>query len=172
MFIRKQMPKKLPCLFCDNLFENFEDLMHHLELDHVGMDSKVLDEATTARETKKQLGNYVDINKNGVGVECPHCFEIFSGLDNLIKHAKKEHNKELDSQFLKKLKELIVNNPNAPPICNICNTRYLGLITTKINNEVQNICFNCYEKYFGTNALTKITIGTPDDIIKRMRIPL
>ena len=136
------------------------------------MNAKVLDEATAARETKKQLGNYLDANKKGVGIECPQCFEMFSSVDNLLKHAKKEHDKELDPEFLKKLKDLISNNPNALPICNRCHTRYLGLITTKINKVVQNICFNCYEKYFGTNALTKVTISTPDDIIKRMRTPL
>ena len=166
------MSKKLSCLICPKLFDNFEDLLHHLELDHSGMNAKVLDEATAARNTKKQLGNYVDINKKGVGVECPHCFELFSSVDNLVKHSKKEHDKELDLEFLKKLKDLISNNPDAPPICNRCHNRYLGLITTKINKEVQNVCFNCYEKYFGTNALTKITIGTPNDIIKRMRTPL
>ena len=146
--------------------------MHHLELNHVGIDSDVLDEATAARETKKQLGNYVDDDKKGVGVECPHCFEIFSSLDNLIKHTRKQHNQELDLQCLKKLKELIANYPSTPPLCNRCHTRYLGLITTKINKVPQNICFNCYEEYFGTNALTKVTIGTPDNIIKRMKTPL
>lgn len=166
------MPKKLSCLICPKLFDNFEDLLHHLELDHSGMNAKVLDEATAARETKKQLGNYLDATKKGVGIECPQCFEIFNGVDNLLAHAKKLHDKELDPEFLKKLKDLISNNPDAPPICNRCDTRYLGLITTKINKVVQNICFNCYEKYFGTNALTKVTIGTPDDIITRMRTPL
>ena len=161
---------KLLCLFCEKLYENAEDLLHHMELDHTGMNSQTLQEATAARETKKQLGDYLDIEKKGVGVECPICFEMFNGVENLITHGKKAHNKELDPQFTKKLSELIQNNPDSPPICNKCNIRYLGLITTKINDKVQNLCFNCYEKYFGTNALNKVTIGTPDEMILKMKI--
>lgn len=166
------MPKKLSCILCPNLFDNSEDLLHHLELEHMGIDSKTLQHATSARETKKQLGDYLDITKKGVGVECPTCFELFNGIDNLITHGKIAHNKTLDPEFIKKLKEMIQNNPDSPPICNKCNIQYLGLITTKINDIVQNICFNCYEKYFGANALSKITIGTPDTMIAKMKTPL
>ncbi len=146
--------------------------MHHLELDHVGMDPKVLQDATSARETKKQLGDYLDIKKKGVGLECPICFEMIEGIDNLVKHGEDEHNKELDPKFIETLQKMIQNNPDIPPTCQKCNKQYCGLITTRINNNVQNICFNCYEKYFGTNALNRITIGTPDSMIIKMRTPL
>lgn len=166
------LPKKLWCLFCPKLFDTIDDLMHHLELDHIGMDSNLLQKATAARETKKQLGDYVDIQKVGVGIECPECFEMFSGIDRIIEHGTNVHDKEFNPEFLEKLHELIQNTSNEPPICTKCNEKYLGLITTKINNVVQNICFNCYEEYFGTNALTRITIGTPDTLLIKMRIPL
>jgi len=164
--------KKLDCLFCPKLFDTFEDLMHHLELDHVGMDSELLKEATAARETKKQLGDYVNIEKEGVGIECPTCFELFNGIEKLNEHGKKEHDKELNPKFIEKLYEMIQNTSKEPPVCTMCNEKFLGLITTKINNVVQNVCFNCYEEYFGTNALTRITIGTPDSMIMKLRIPL
>ncbi len=146
--------------------------MHHVELEHVGMDSKVLDEATAARETNKQLGNYLDIKKKGVGLECPVCFDMLNSIDELVKHAWDSHNKELEPKFIETLQKMIQENPETPPTCHRCNTQYFGLITTKINKIVQNICFNCYEKYFGSNALNRITIGTPDEMIKKMRTPL
>ena len=137
------MPKKFRCLFCPKLFDTFEDLMHHLELEHVGMDSQVLQDATSARETKKQLGDYLDIKKKGVGLECPACFDMFDGIDKLVKHGEDIHNKELDPKFIETLQKMIQENPDTPPTCQKCNERYFGLITTKINNAVQNICFNC-----------------------------
>lgn len=157
---------------CPKLFDTFEDLLHHLELDHMGIEPEILTEATNARETKKQLGDYLNVTEKGVGVECPTCFDMFKGIDVLIEHARKVHNKDLDPKFKKLLDEMIKNNPDEPPLCKKCNKRYLGLITTKINNTVQNVCFNCYERYFGTNALTRITIGTPNEMIIKMRIPL
>lgn len=166
------MSKKLWCLFCPKLFDTTEDLMHHLELDHVGMDPKLLQDATAARDTKKQLGNYVDIKKKGVGIECPTCFETINGIEKLIDHGKKQHAKEFDPKFIEKLHEMIKSKYDEPPICTKCNEKFLGLITTKINNLVQNVCFNCYEEYFGTNALTRITIGTPNAMILKMRIPI
>jgi hypothetical protein len=166
------MPKQFECLFCPKHLDTFEDLLHHVELDHVGMDAKVLHEATSARETKKQLGNYLDIKKKGVGLECPVCFEMLNSIEKLVKHADDIHNKELDPKFIETLQKMIQENPDTPPICQRCNTHYFGLITTKINNLVQNVCFNCYEKYFGTNALNRITIGTPDSMIKKMRTPI
>ena len=146
--------------------------MHHLELDHVGIESELLQEATAARETKKQLGNYLDISKKGAGLECPTCFEIFNGIDELSKHGRIEHDREFDPKFLEKIRELVEITDNNPPVCTRCHRKFLGLITTKINNTVQNVCFNCYEKYFGTNALVRITIGTPDNMILKMRTPL
>jgi hypothetical protein len=166
------MLKKLECLFCPKHFDNFEDLIHHLELDHVGMDPQLLQDATSARETKKQLGDYLDIKKKGVGIECPACFDMFDSIDNLVKHGEDIHNKELDPKFIETLQKMIQDNTETPPICQKCNQKYCGLITTRINNLVQNICFNCYEKYFGTNALNRLTIGTPDTMILKMRTPL
>ena len=146
--------------------------MHHLELDHIGMKSELLEEATAARQTKKQLGDYFDISRKGASLECPTCFEIFNNIDQLSEHGKIEHDLEINPKFLEKLRELIDITKNDSPICTRCNQKFLGLITTQINNNVQNVCFNCYEKYFGINALTRITIGTPDEVILKMRTPL
>jgi len=59
-----------------------------------------------------------------------------------------------------------------PPICERCNRKFVGVIFTKINEKVTNVCFNCYENYFGKNALRRLTIGTSDDMIKKMREPI
>ena len=80
--------------------------MHHLELDHIGIESELLQEATLARETKKQLGNYLDISKKGAGLECPLCFEIFKDIDEISKHGKIEHNRVFDPKFLEKMERL------------------------------------------------------------------
>jgi len=164
--------KKIWCFFCPKLFENTEDLFHHMELDHIGMDSKLLQEATLARDTKKQLGDYINDKDNGAGLECSRCFEMFSSIDKLNEHGKREHNHQLDPKFIEQLQSMIKSTTNTPPICARCNLKFLGLITTKIDKIVQHVCFNCYEKYFGTNALTRITIGTPDEMIIKLKKPL
>ena len=74
------MKKSYDCILCPNKYEEFEDLIHHLQLEHVGISSKLLDESTKSRETKKQLGDYVNIEKKGVGIECPTCFEKYKDL--------------------------------------------------------------------------------------------
>jgi len=165
--------KMIPCLFCDNKkFPNFEDLMHHIILDHKGIDKSQLQNATLARQTKKQLGDYMDNNKKSVGLECPECFDMFSNIDILGEHAKKEHNRELKPEFLIKMRKKIETAQKNPPICERCNRAFPGVIFTKINEKIINVCFNCYEDYFGANALARLTIGTPDKMIKKMREPL
>ena len=162
----------LNCLFCDNSYENFDDLMHHMEVEHVGIASHLLEKATNARETKKQLGIYLEKNNNKAGFECPHCFEIFSSLDRLQEHGQKIHNLDFNPKFLKKLESLKNFDENTRPFCESCKRRFYGLVTTRIKDEIKNVCFNCYEDFFGDNALRRLTIGTPDEAIDRMRKPL
>ena len=165
--------KSIPCMYCEKVFANFEDLLHHLELDHIGMHSKLLQQATAARETKKQLGDYIDPTKKGVGMECPQCFELFSSLDKINEHAKKEHATELNPEFIKKMRKTIeATNNDSHPMCQRCHKLFLGVVFTRIDNKIQNVCLNCYEQYFGKNALSRLTIGTNDDVLDKMRKPL
>ncbi len=164
--------KDLPCLMCEKSFKVFDDLIHHLELEHQSIHSDLLENGTLARETKKQLGNYVDLTKKGVGMECPDCFEIFPDVEKINEHTKKEHNRELDPKFIELMQKTIENTSESSPICQICNRKFLGVVFTRIDNKIQNVCLNCYEEYFGKNALTRLTIGTTEDIIQKMRIPL
>ena len=128
---------------------------------------------TAARETKKQLGDYISIDNKNVGTECPSCFEIFPNIEKLNEHAKKEHDRVIRPEFVAKMKKMIKNiDDEKPPICEMCGRKFIGVIFTKINNKVMNVCFNCYEDYFGANTLARATMGTPDDMIKKMREPL
>lgn len=160
-----------PCIFCEKSLVTFDDLMHHMNLDHKGIDSKILSSATLARETKKQLGDYVDMDKKGATVECNFCFEMFPNLDTLNEHGKNEHGHELNPEFIEKMKNAI-DLEKQHPICEMCNHKFLGVIFTKIDNKIQNVCFNCYEKYFGENALARLTIGTNENMIAKLRKPL
>lgn len=163
----------IPCLWCDKGLANFEDLTHHVLLDHKGITKEQLQSATAARETKKQLGDYLDVTKKDVGMECPECFEMFSKIDQLQKHSIKEHNRVLKPEFLAKMKDKIESlDHGESPICELCHKKYVGVVFTKINNKIMNVCFNCYEDYFGANALARLTIGTNEDMIKKMRTPL
>lgn len=164
--------KVIPCLFCEKKLGNFEDLMHHIKLDHQGMANDLLQNGTIARQTKKQLGDYLDLDKKSVGLECPHCFELFSKLEKLDEHTKKEHDLEIRPEFIAKMREKIETPNEDPPICQRCNKAYPGVVFTKINKKVMNVCFNCYEDYFGANALARLTIGTNEDMIKKMRVPI
>lgn len=164
--------KIIPCLFCDKELANFEDLMHHIILDHKGMEHSLLQNATMARETKKQLGDYLDVNKESVGTECPECFEMFSNLDKLQEHTKKEHAREIRPEFVAKMRNKIKDTNSEPPICERCDKAFPGVIFTKINEKVTNVCFNCYGDYFGANALARLTIGTNEDMIKKMSTPI
>lgn len=173
-FLEKHLSKLkiIPCLFCEKELVNFEDLLHHIQLDHQGMQKSQLEFGTAARQTKKQLGDYLDPNKKELGTECPECFEIFSNIDKLNEHAKKEHDREIRPDFVVKMKKMTKNIEKNPPTCEMCTKKFVGVIFTKINCKVMNICFNCYENYFGANALARVTIGTNEDMIKVMRTPL
>ncbi len=163
--------KDIPCLMCEKSFKVFDDLIHHVELEHKGIHSDLLESGTEARETKKQLGNYLDDAKKGVGMECPECFEVFPDVEKINEHTKKVHNKELDPKFIELMQETIKKTSETAPICQNCNHKFLGVIFTRIDNKIQNVCLNCYEEYFGKNALTRLTIGTNEDMIQKMRIP-
>ena len=163
----------IPCMFCDKELANFEDVIHHLLLNHKGITSEMLSHATLARETKKQLGNYVDADQEGSSVECNFCFEMFSSIEKLNEHGKKEHNSQINPEFVEKMKDTIDGaSGKEQPICERCNKKFLGVIFTKIDNKVQNVCFNCYGDYFGANALARLTIGTTDEMIAKLRKPL
>ena len=147
--------------------------MHHIILEHKGIDNSLLENATKARETKKQLGNYIDPDQKGSTVECQLCFEMFPNIDLLNEHGKKEHNTQLNPEFIDKMRNTIESaKGKEQPICWKCNRIFLGVVFAKIDNEIRNICFNCYADYYGENALTRLTIGTPDEMIKKMRKPL
>ena len=164
--------KDIPCLMCEKSFKVFDDLMHHMELEHKGIDSDLLEYGTEARETKKHLGNYIDETKKGVGMECPECFEMFPDVEKINEHTIKEHNKVIDPKFMVQMQKTINNASKTSPICQRCNRKFLGVVFTRINNKILNVCLNCYEEYFGKNALTRLTIGTNEDILQKMRIPL
>lgn len=162
--------KIIPCLFCDKKLANFEDLMHHVILDHKGMEKTLLENATLARQTKKQLGDYVNEDQKGSSVECNFCFEMFPNLDLINEHSKKEHNTQLNPEFIDKMRNIIESVKGVDqPICWKCNKKFLGVVFSKIDGQIHNICFNCYADYYGENALTRLTIGTPDDMVKKMR---
>ena len=109
--------KIIPCLFCKKEFANFDDLFHHILLDHKGMEKSLLQNATLARETKKQLGNYIMENEKRVGLECPVCFELFTKIEKLSEHAKKEHHREILPSFLNKIEKKINNADKELPVC-------------------------------------------------------
>jgi len=172
-FLKEHLSKRdvIPCMFCDKELANFDDLIHHMLLNHKGITSEMLSNATLARETKKQLGDYLDAD--GASVECNFCFEMFSNLEKLNEHGIKEHGHQLNPEFIEKMKDTIDGAANKEqPICERCNRKFLGVVFTKIDNKVQNVCFNCYEDYFGANALARLTIGTTDEMIAKLRKPL
>lgn len=160
------------CIDCSNTYEDFFDLKHHMEAEHVGISSELLEKATAARQTKKQIGEYDKWKKEGIGCECPLCFEIFADLVKLEEHGKLIHQKQFNPEFLNKLQKMKNLTPQTPPICEKCNRSFSGLVTTRMENKVQNICFDCYENHFGVNALRRLTIGTPDDVLDQMRKPI
>ncbi len=157
------------CIFCPKEFDLLEDMLHHMELDHVGISSQSLDSATKARETKKQLGEYVGEGAKGVNFECPHCFEIFPSSDKVNEHRKTIHQMQFTKDAQKKLNELPAFDEKTPPECEKCKGLFCGLVICKMNGRTQSVCLNCYENYYGVNALRRLTIGTPDDILKKMK---
>lgn len=165
--------ESIPCMFCDKNFPNFEDILHHVILEHKGLEKSSVEFATAARETKKQLGNYVDVDQKGTALECNFCFKMFSSLEKLNEHGIKEHDRELNPEVIDKIKDTIDGTQDKEqPICEMCNRKFLGVIFTKINNKVMNVCFNCYEDYFGANTLARVTMGTNENMIKKMREPV
>lgn len=160
------------CPFCPKKYEVLEEALHHLELDHIGMSSELLAHATKSLQTKKQLGDYVAPDREGTAFECPHCFDFFSDLKKLEEHGKTVHKVQFNLEFLQKLESMNSYDKNHPPVCDNCNKEFLGLITTKIDGTVKNVCFVCYEGHYGANALNRLTIGTPDDMIEKMRKPV
>ena len=166
------MKKSYGCFFCSNKFTVFEDLMHHVKLQHVGISSQLLDESTKSRETKKQLGDYIDQTTSGMGFECCHCYQMFSSLDKLSEHGRNVHQVEFNPTFFEKLEELKKLDKSHPPICEKCHREFLGLVITRMDNAVKNVCFNCYENYYGKNALLRLTIGTPDEMLKKLKKPV
>jgi len=164
----------IPCTLCEKEFVNMEDLFHHIQLNHKVIDSTLLENATVARDIKKQAGMIVHPDIEGIGFECNFCFQQFSNIEKMIAHGKKEHDREFHPDFLERIKKVTnsTNNGKAHPVCHQCKKKFLGIIFARINNKIQEVCFNCYEDYFGANALTRLTIGTNEDAIKMMRKPL
>ena len=165
------MKEKYCCLICPKEYTVLEELLHHMNLDHIGISSESLDESSKARETKKQLGDYVGENskEEGTSLECPECFEIFSDMDKLDEHRKAIHKMRFTSDARKKLKELSACDEENPPQCEKCTKFFYGLVICKMDGNPCSVCLNCYENHFGVNALRRLTIGTPDDILDTMR---
>ena len=162
------MKKSSDCSFCDKKYNVLEDLFTHIDLEHTPISPKTLEESTKARETKKKLDNFMDDSKKGLILECPECYEPFSSMDRLNKHRKTQHNMLLRPEAEKKMKDFTVEKH---PQCERCNLYYPSIITTKIERKMQFVCMDCYEKYWGTNALQRLTIGTPDETIDKIRKP-
>jgi len=166
---KKNIAQLYICPFCSKEYTLSEDLLHHLNLDHQGISSELLENGAQARKTKKNLPDYMGDTKKGTVFECCECFEMFSDADRLKSHRLKQHNMMLTPEAEKKVKELNAENP---PQCNRCHRYFHAIITTKIENETQFVCLDCYEKYYGTNALEQLMIGTPDEILTKIRKPI
>jgi len=123
---------------------------------------------------KKQLGEYIGENakEGGTSLECPQCFEIFSVLDKLEEHRKASHKLQFTDGARKKLKELSTCDEENPPQCERCTRFFYGLVICKMDGDPKSVCLNCYENHFGVNALRRLTIGTPDDMLDTMRKPI
>jgi len=160
------MEKPYPCPICSKGYNLPEDLFHHLNLDHQGIPTELLENGSKSRETKKNFSGYMDDSKKGTIFECCECFEIFPDSEKLSTHRIKQHNMMLTPEAEEKVKELNAENP---PQCNRCDLYFRAIITTKIENKMQFVCLDCYEKYYGTNALAQLMIGTPDDMVARIR---
>lgn len=161
------------CKLCPKSFQNIDEITHHLYREHRGISAETLNQATTAHAIKKQLGDYLKGDKTGVGFECCHCFELFSDLVTLQNHGRKEHNVDFDPNALKKLKEVskLAGNKQHPR-CEKCRREFFGLVISKIDGKMRQVCFNCYEGHYGPNMLQRLTIGTPDEMIQKMRKPI
>lgn len=157
------------CGLCPKTFQNEDEVKHHLYLEHRGMSSAHLNRGAAALQTKKQLGDYLN---NGINLDCSECFEIFPTVDKLEEHRIKNHNKELTNEAKDKLKKLVELDGKEAPQCEICTKRFLGLVVCKIDGKAVGACINCYADHFGENALARLTIGTPDEMIKKMKSPL
>ncbi len=95
-------------------------------------------------------------------------------MEKLLAHGIKEHGREVKPEFIEKMKKTrdASDNGKVHPICQRCNKTFLAVVFTLIDNKVLNVCFNCYEDYFGANALARLTIGTNNDVLKKMREPI
>lgn len=161
------------CLLCPKTFQNVDEIKHHLTLEHRGMSQEHLSRGTAAQQTKKQLGDMLDKNGNATpNFDCPECFEIFPTVDKLDDHRKKIHNMTLTDEARDKLKKILESHEKKAPQCEVCRRRFLGLVVCKMNGKPVGSCMNCYENHYGPNALARLTIGTPDEMIKKMKIPI
>ena len=163
------MKKSYDCSFCDKKYNVPEDLFTHLNLEHTPISSKTLEDSTISRENKKGLGDYMDDSKKGLILECPECYEPFSKLDQLNKHRKTQHNMILRPEAEKKLENFTADKH---PQCERCHLYYTSIISTKIEQKMQFVCMDCYEKYWGPNMLQLLIIGTPNDVIDKIRKPV
>lgn len=164
--------KLFRCLLCPKTFQNVDEVKHHLTLEHRGMSQKLLNCGAAALQTKKQLGDYVKADGTGSSFDCPDCFEMFPDTEKLDNHRKKIHNLQLTEEAKQKLKEITDTTKDDAPKCEICKNKFLGLIICKMDGKPVGACMNCYENHYGPNALARLTIGTPDEMIEKMKIPL
>ncbi len=165
------MVKKYPCPVCEKSFDDVEEGLHHITSEHSGIPSDRLQRATDSLETKKQLGDaWWNSSKNTF--ECPECYEPFPNSEKLNDHRKKVHDSQYTDAAALKVKEMEKFDEDNPPTCEKCNQKFLGLIVCKIDGVTLNACFNCYEEHYGPNMLQQLTLGTPNDIVEKIRKPL
>ena len=136
------------------------------------MSQEQLNLGAVALLTKKQLGDYVKKDGTGACCDCPDCFEMFSDAEKLNDHRQITHNLQLTDEATQKLKEITDKSQDEAPKCDVCTKPFLGLIVCKMNGKPTGACMNCYENHYGPNALARLTIGTPDEMIKKMKTPL
>lgn len=157
---------------CEKSFKEIAELAHHIHLEHSGIDSKKLKLATESRNANNS--EFESIGKKGEGTNfiCPDCFELFSSMDRLADHRKHIHKMQLTEDAQRKLKEMPKSGDKITPQCEKCKLYFVGLVICKIDNITLAACLSCYENHYGVNALRKLTIGTPDDTLDKMRKPI
>lgn len=169
---KKVHTKIFACRLCPKTFQNVTEVKHHLTLEHRGMSQDQLKQGSDAVQTKKQLSDYINNEITGINLDCPECFEIFPTVDKLEKHRIKNHDMGLTIEAHNKLKKIIESDEKEGHQCEICKNIFLGLIVCMMDGESVVACMNCYESHYGPNALIRLTIGTPNEMIKKMKIPI
>jgi len=157
---------------CEKSFKEIAELYHHIDFEHSGIDTATLEMATESRNANKSEFDGIGDEGRGTAFPCPECFELFSSLERIQEHRKYVHKMQLTKDAQKKLKEMPKAGDKIPPQCEKCKLYFMGLVICRMDNITLAACLSCYENHYGVNALRKLTIGTPDDTLDKMRKPL